>query len=104
MADSKITSLTEATSLSDGGLLYCVESPLTTPVSRKIKKSNFLTGMATQGNLDIHTNNVSNPHQVTLAQLYAGTLTEYADNTAALAAGLVAGKLYRNGDFVCVVH
>ncbi len=35
------------------------------------------------------------------------TLDEHADNAAALAAGLVAGDLYRNGsdpDQVCIVH
>lgn len=32
------------------------------------------------------------------------TLTNYASNAAALAGGLVATNLYRNGDNVCVVH
>lgn len=54
--------------------------------------------------LEAHTANRSNPHQVGLGQLYPGTLPAYADNTAALAGGLIAGQLYRNGDFVCVVH
>ena len=34
-------------------------------------------------------------------------LNEYADNTAAIAGGLVPGQLYRNGDdpdVVCIVH
>ena len=34
-----------------------------------------------------------------------GALTrEYADNAAAIAAGLTAGQLYRTGDFLKIVH
>lgn len=32
------------------------------------------------------------------------TLTNYADNAAAVAAGLAVGDLYRSTDYVCVVH
>ena len=57
--------------------------------------------------INAHTANNNNPHQVTVNQLFPGTLPVYADNQAAIAGGLSAGKLYRTGsdpDPVCVVH
>ena len=43
MADTKITALTEATSLASTDLLVCVVQPGTTPITRKILKSNLST-------------------------------------------------------------
>ena len=33
-----------------------------------------------------------------------GTLSNYANNAAAIAGGLVVGDMYRNGDTLCIVH
>ena len=33
-----------------------------------------------------------------------GNVPEYADNAAALLSGLTAGKLYRTGDYLKIVH
>lgn len=41
---------------------------------------------------------------ITDVNVASGVLVEYADNAAAIAAGLAVGRYYRNGDFVCVVH
>lgn len=35
---------------------------------------------------------------------YLGTVTEYADNAAAVTGGLVVGQIYRTGDALKVVH
>ena len=79
MADAKVTALTEATTFAATDLLYIITDVVTTPTSKKITPVNLVKGIGL-------------------------LLTEYADNAAALAGGLVAGQLYRNGDFVCVVH
>lgn len=42
--------------------------------------------------------------QAELANVTALATTSYANNAAALAAGLTVGQLYRNGDVVQVVH
>lgn len=36
--------------------------------------------------------------------LYIAKTTNYASNALALAAGLVVGNVYRNGDNLCIVH
>jgi hypothetical protein len=76
MADSKVTALTETTTLKDDDILYAVINPATTPESRKIKKENVLSGVALQSSLDDHINDTDNPHSVRSNQLVGGIIVE----------------------------
>lgn len=47
MADSKLTALTELTSPSGDDILYIVDDPAGTPVSRKVTKTNLIKALGT---------------------------------------------------------
>jgi hypothetical protein len=58
----------------------------------KALASGFFTFPKIAGSLDLKT------------QSSGASLPVYASNALAIAGGLAVGKLYRNGDNICVVH
>jgi hypothetical protein len=47
---------------------------------------------------------ISGSTSATISPLILQNIPAYSDNTTALAAGLAVGSLYRNGDFLLIVH
>jgi hypothetical protein len=66
MADSKVTDLTELTSVDASDLLPIIDDPSGTPVTKKITRANLVSGLATtaantfSGAQDLNGNNISN--------------------------------------------
>ena len=48
--------------------------------------------------------NLTNGGRLDIRNLRLSNIAEYADNAAALGAGLVAGDVYRTGDTLKIVH
>ena len=66
MADSKVSELTELTSVNDADLIPIVDDPSGTPTTKKITRANLVSGLASTatnvftGAQDLDGNNISN--------------------------------------------